>query len=94
MLTSIHSTSLHSYRSAPLGHVLMAPFTHSSAHTSLPSIHTDSSLLVVGSHSLHTLTFLSALMRRGCTLMLSLAAGTVVLGVMVAALLGEVEMMA
>lgn len=51
-------------------------------------------LLITGSYSLHTLTFLSALMRRGCTLMLSLATGTVVLGVMVAALLGEVEMMA
>lgn len=37
---------------------------------------------------------MSALMRRGCTLMPSLATGTVVLGVMVAALLGEVEMMA
>lgn len=30
----------------------MAPFTHSSAHTSLPSIHTDSSLLVVGPFTL------------------------------------------
>lgn len=40
------------------------------------------------------LTLLSALMRRGCTLMLSLTTDTAVLGVMVAALLGAVEMMA
>lgn len=40
------------------------------------------------------LTLLSALMRSGCTLMLSLTTETVALVLIGAALLGEVEMMA
>lgn len=42
----------------------------------------------------HTPTFLSALMRSGWTLTLSLTTDTAVLGAMAAALLGAVEMMA